>query len=146
LHIALGYGRVEIADVIIKHCKDEQLGFLFGLDPRFPQTLFGDLARLWQQTLSMKLEAIKWVVKHGGAAIFTDAEGSRCPVWLPLIFLPPRPRARVAALDLALFDYLLGIFPERLNFLEPVSGRSALHLAFWNGNPEATSVLLDRVN
>jgi hypothetical protein len=84
-------------------------------------------------------------VEHGGGTFFTDTERMRRPVWLPLISSPPRPRSQQAALDLILFDCLLNIFLERLNFLEPVSGRSALHLAFWNSNLGATRFLLDRV-
>jgi hypothetical protein len=31
---------------------------VFGLDPRFPETLLGDLVENWQQTSGMKFEVI----------------------------------------------------------------------------------------
>ncbi|OAQ87514.1 ankyrin repeats (3 copies) domain-containing protein [Purpureocillium lilacinum] len=136
---------LEVADVLIQHCDD--MDSILGPDKESGFTAFGKLlSALVSYRMNFGMDRLRYLVDKFGAPPFfsrvDETDHKDTTVFRTVLFqkTAPMDRAQIA-LETSVLEFLLTIFPDKVNFIDFFGG-AALHYAAADGNYPAVEVLL----
>ncbi|OIW33186.1 ankyrin [Coniochaeta ligniaria NRRL 30616] len=135
---------IEVAELLADSCDD--MGPILGPDEQSGFTCFGKvLSGMIAHRMDYGVERLRYLVEKFGTPGFfccINPNGWHNSVFRTVLLqkTPPTDRAQIA-LEMAVFEFLLELFPNKVDFID-FSGKAPLHYAAIYGNHAAVEVLL----